>query len=162
MQWQRGLVSKTPAEERNGWIEKSLATGTWLVLVIHGIEGIGYEPVPAADLREYLDYIKAREDRLWVATFKEAAKYARERMASNVTIKQAGNAIEVTVRHSLNPKLYRLPLTAKTTVPNEWGTVRVSQGDMKTTVPVRREGSTSYVMYRITPNGPAARIERAN
>jgi len=162
VQWQRGLVSKTPPEERNGWVDKSLATGAWLVLVIHGIEGIGYEPVPAAALREYLDYIKAREDRLWVATLKDAAKYARERMASSVTTTQAGSAIDVTVRHSLNPKLYHVLLTAKTTVPDDWRTVRVSQGDTKTTVPVRREGSASYVMYRITPNGPAARLERAN
>ncbi len=145
----------------NGWIDKSLATGTWLVLVIHGIEGIGYEPVPAANLRAYLDYMKAREDRLWVATFADAAKYVRERMASQVTTKQAGNAIEVTVRHSLDPKRYDLQLTAKTTVPAEWSSVRVSQGRMTATIPVQRERGDSYVTYRITPNGSVARLERA-
>ena len=161
VQWQRGLITKTPPEEMNGWIEKSLATGTWLVLVIHGIEGIGYEPVPAANLRAYLDYMKAREDRLWVATFADAAKYVRERMASQVTTKQAGNAIEVTVRHSLDPKRYDLQLTAKTTVPAEWSSVRVSQGRMTATIPVQRERGDSYVTYRITPNGSVARLERA-
>ena len=58
VQWQRGPLSKTPIEEMTGWIDKSLATGTWLVLVIHGVEGIGWEPVPAARLRAYFDYIK--------------------------------------------------------------------------------------------------------
>ena len=82
--------------------------------MIHGVEGIGWEPVPAANLRAYFDYLKAREDRLWVATFEDAAKYARERMASKVTTKRVGDAIEVSVNHSLDPKLYDLPLTART------------------------------------------------
>jgi peptidoglycan/xylan/chitin deacetylase (PgdA/CDA1 family) len=159
VQWQRGAISKTPLQEMTGWVDTSLATGTWLVLVIHGIEGIGWEPVPAANLRAYLDYIKAREDRLWVATFADAAKYARERMASRVTTKHAGNAIEVSVRHSLDPKRYDLPLTAKTTVPAEWSAVRVTQGRAIETVPVRRESGGSYVVYHIAPNGPTARLE---
>jgi hypothetical protein len=144
-----------------GWVDTSLATGTWLVLVIHGIEGIGWEPVPAANLRAYLDYMKAREDRLWVATFADAAKYARERMASRVTTKQAGDAIEVTVGHSLDPKLYDLELTAKTTVPSAWSSVQVRQGSRTVAVPVQRDAAGAYVTYRISPNGAAARLERA-
>lgn len=160
VQWQRGPRTQTPVAEMAGWIDKSLATGTWLVLVIHGVEGIGYEPVPAANLRAYFDYIKAREDRLWVATFADAGKYARERMASKVATKRAGAAIEVIVNHSLDPELYDLQLTARTTVPAEWNSVRVTQGNVTKTIPVQRARGSSYVMYRITPNGPAARLER--
>ena len=160
VQWQRGLLTKTTVEEMTGWVDKSLATGTWLVLVIHGVEGIGYQPVSAANLRAYFDYMKAREDRLWIATFADAAKYARERMASRVTTKQERDGIEVTVGHSLDPKLYELQLTAKTTVPGDWRSVRVSQGRTTSTVPVQREPGGSYVMYRITPNGGVARLER--
>jgi hypothetical protein len=162
VQWQRGVMTKTPVDQMTGWIDKSLATGTWLVLVIHGVEGIGYEPVPAANLRAYFDYMKAREDRLWVATFADAGKYARERMASRVTTKQSGEAIEVTVSHSLDPKLYDLPLTAKTTVPAEWKVVRVSQGNTTSTVPVQRASGGAHAVYRITPNGPAAVLQRIN
>jgi peptidoglycan/xylan/chitin deacetylase (PgdA/CDA1 family) len=158
VQWQRGPITKTSVEEMTGWVDKSLATGTWLVLVIHGVEGIGYQPIPAAHLRQYFDYIKAHENRLWVATFKDAAKYARERMASKVTTKRAGDAIEVTVTHSLNPKLYDLPLTLRTTVPAEWTTVEVRQGSDTRIELVRRDGGTAYVMYRVTPNGGVARL----
>ena len=41
VQWQRGPITKTSVEEMKAWVDKSLATGTWLVLVIHGVEGIG-------------------------------------------------------------------------------------------------------------------------
>jgi peptidoglycan/xylan/chitin deacetylase (PgdA/CDA1 family) len=162
VQWQRGAISKTPVQEMTGWIDKSLATGTWLVLVIHGIEGIGWEPVPAANLRAYLDYMKAREDRLWVATFADAGKYARERMASRVTTKQSGETIEVTVSHSLDPKLYDLQLTAKTTVPAAWTSVRVRQGSTSSTAPVRRDAAGAHVIYRVVPNGTVARLERTS
>ena len=161
VQWQRGPITKTPVEEMTGWIDKSLATGTWLVLVIHGVEGIGYQPIPAAHLRAYFDYMKANEPTLWVATFRDAGKYARERMASKVMTKQSGDAIEVTVTHSLDSKIYGLPLTAPTIVPAHWTAAHVRQGRMTATVPVQRDASSSYVQYRIAPNAGAARLERA-
>jgi hypothetical protein len=161
VQWQRGPITKTSVEEMTGWVDKSLATGTWLVLVIHGVEGIGYQPIPTAHLRAYFDYMKANEQRLWVATFRDAGKYARERMASKITTKQSGDAIEVTVTHSLDPKLYGLPLTARTTVPAQWTEAQVRQGRMTAAVPVQRDASGAYVQYRVAPNAGAARLERA-
>jgi peptidoglycan/xylan/chitin deacetylase (PgdA/CDA1 family) len=161
VQWQRGPRTATSLNEMTGWIDKSLATGTWLVLVIHGVEGIGYEPIPAERLRAYFDYMKANEHRLWVATFRDAAKYARERMASKVTTRQSAEVIEVTVTHSLDPKLYNLPLTARTVVPPQWAAVQVRQRDATATVPVQRDASGSYVLYRIVPNGGVARLQRA-
>jgi peptidoglycan/xylan/chitin deacetylase (PgdA/CDA1 family) len=161
VQWQRGPITKTSVEEMTGWVDKSVATGTWLVLVIHGVEGIGYQPIPSAHLRAYFDYMKANEQRLWVATFRDAGKYARERMASTVTTKQSGDALEVTVNHSLDPKLYGLPLTARTTVPAQWTAALVRQGRTTATVPVQRDTSNSYVQYRIVPNAGVARLERA-
>ena len=158
VQWQRGPISKTSLEEMKQWVDTSLATETWLVLVIHGVEGIGWEPIPSARLREYFDYMKANESRLWVATFRDAGKYARERMASSVTTKQDGDAIEVSVTHSLNPKLYNLPLTARTTVPAAWAQVEIRQGNSRQTVQVQREGDNAHVIYRIAPNAGPARI----
>ena len=160
VQWQRGLLTKTPVQEMTGWVDKSLATGTWLVLVIHGVEGIGYQPVPAANLRAYFDYMKTNERRLWVATFRDAAKYARERMASNVATRMAGDVIEVSITHSLDPKLYDLPLTARTPVPAQWTSVQFTQGGVTRTIPVLREGDSTYVMYRVTPNGGVARLQQ--
>jgi hypothetical protein len=100
-----------------GWVETSLDHGVWLVLVIHGIDGVGYQPLPTERVRAFFDFVKAREDRLWVATFQDGTKYVRERMKSTIATTPAGHAIEVTVTHSLDPKLYDLPLTARTSVP---------------------------------------------
>ena len=161
MQWQRGPVTATTLDEMKGWVETSFAHGTWLVLVIHGVEGIGYQPVPAERLRAYFDYLKAQEGRLWVATFQDGAKYARERMRSTVNTKQAGDAIEVTVTHQLDPKLYDLPLTVRTTVPSDWTSVQIRQGSQTRTATVQKDGGESYAQYAIAPNGGLARLQRA-
>jgi peptidoglycan/xylan/chitin deacetylase (PgdA/CDA1 family) len=160
VQWQRGPVTATTLEQMKEWVDTSLANGTWLVLVIHGIDGVGYQPLQTDKVRAFFDYVKANESRLWVATFQDGGKYMRERMRSTVATKQAGKAIEVTVKHSLDPKLYDLPLTARTTVPADWTSAQVRQGKETRTVAVQREGSESYVQYRVTPNAGVVRLER--
>ena len=43
-----------------------------------------------AELKEYFGYIKSQEDKLWVATFQDVAKYMRERMHRNRHLLPAG------------------------------------------------------------------------
>jgi hypothetical protein len=162
VQWQRGPVAATTLEQMTGWVDTALGSGAWLVLVIHGVEGIGYEPVTADRLRAYFDYIKAHENRVWVATFQDAGKYIRERMKSTVTTTPVGQAIDVSVTHPLDPKVYDLPLTARTSVPAQWSSVSVRQGTTMRTLPVQREAGGSYVTYRVVPNAGPARLERAD
>ena len=106
--------------------------------------------------------MKANAHRLWVATFRDAAKYARERMASTVATRRSAGAIDVTVTHTLDAELYDLPLTARTRVPPDWTSVRFTQGPTRQIIPVHREAGNSYAMYRIVPNGRPARLERGS
>src|SRR5262249_54735418 len=111
-------------------------------------------------MRECLDYIKDHERQLWIATFQDGAKYARERVNSTVQTNVAGEAIEVSVTHSLKPELYDLPLTARTRIPADWRVVRFRQGDDVRWLPVHREGGAAFVQYRIVPNGKTAVLEK--
>jgi hypothetical protein len=160
VQWQRGPHANTPLETMTGWVDTSLDHNAWLVLVFHGIEGIGYEALPTEIVRAYFDYIKDRETRLWVATFQDAGKYARQRMHSKVTTRQAADAIEVGVTHSLDPRLYDVPLTARTPIPSEWRVVRFTQGNETRWLPIHRSGGETFVLYRVIPNAGVARLER--
>jgi peptidoglycan/xylan/chitin deacetylase (PgdA/CDA1 family) len=161
MQWQRGPAATTSIETMKGWVDTSLAHGIWLVLVFHGVEGIGYEALPTEIVRSYFDYIRANEGRLWVATYQDGAKYTRERANSSVETRPAGEAIEVSVKHSLDPKLYDVPLTARTTIPTDWRIARFRQGSEVRWLPVHRGEGEPYVLYRIAPDGKMARIEKA-
>jgi hypothetical protein len=81
-------------------------------------------------------------------------------MHSQVTSRRAGEAIEVSVSHSLDPKLYNLPLTARTVIPGDWKTVRFRQGKEDRWLPIHREGEETFVLYRIVPDGSLARLEK--
>jgi peptidoglycan/xylan/chitin deacetylase (PgdA/CDA1 family) len=161
VQWQRGPLAATPLAEMKSWVDTSLDHGIWLVLVIHGIEGIGWEPITTENLRIYFDYIADRKTRLWVATYQDAAKYARERHASAVVAKTDGDRIEVTVTHSLDKKLYDLPLTVKTRLSGDWKLAHFQQGQDAYWLPIHHEGNSNFVLYRIAPNGPPAVLEKA-
>ncbi len=160
VQWQRGIASRTTREMIKGWIDTSNEHGIWLVLVIHGIEGIGYEPVTTDTLRNCFDDIVDHQRTMWAATYQDGVKYTRERMNSSVKTNLSGDAIEVTVTHSLDKKLYDLPLTARTALPADWKLVRFKQGSDVRWLPIHREGDSTYVTYRIAPDGTAATLEK--
>ena len=129
VQWQRGVLTATPMAEMKGWVDTAgRRDNIWLVLVFHGVDGVGWEPKTGAELEEYFGYIKSLQSRLWVATFRDAAKYLRERMAARVTTVRKGETIEVDLRHDLPAGTYDLPLTLKTRLPRAWRSVAVRQG----------------------------------
>ena len=112
----------------------------WLVLVIHGIDGIGWEAMTSADMDAYFTHIAA-DNRLWVATFGDVTRYIKERMHATVTSQRKGDGtVSVSLDHSLDKALFDLPLTLKTDVDPQWNTVDVAQGGKTTTVSVEREG----------------------
>jgi len=154
VRWQRGPLRKTPVATINSWVDQSLADGNvWLVLVSHGVDGIGWEPKTHAEITEYLAYMKSKEDRLWIATFQDVAKYMRERMHADVHSYVDGDAISVVLRQSLTDESYDLPLTLKTSVPPGWRKVSMHQGARTQVVPVVQDQGRSFVLYQATPNG---------
>ncbi|QMU27044.1 polysaccharide deacetylase family protein [Adhaeribacter radiodurans] len=159
VQWQRGATTKTPLPLMKSWVDTVAAhDNNWLVLVIHGVEGIGWEALPTTLLDEYFRYIKAKEDKLWVATFGDVAKYMRERMNGKVQGEQKGNIITVNLTHSLDKNLYDLPLTLKTYVPATWKAVKVKQGTKEQQVQPEKDEKGSFVLYQALPNTQPAEL----
>jgi peptidoglycan/xylan/chitin deacetylase (PgdA/CDA1 family) len=156
IQWQRGPLHKTPLTLMKSWVDTTYANkDMWLVLVFHGIDSLGWEWTPIPKLEEYFNYIKGKEDKLWIATFGDATKYMREREAATVSASDKDGKINVTLTHSLDKSMYDLPLTLKTYVPDKWSSVTVSQETHSKTVDVaRHDEKGNYVLYQMEPNGP--------
>ncbi|MBP1768375.1 MAG: polysaccharide deacetylase family protein [Candidatus Aminicenantes bacterium] len=54
VQWQRGVLTATPMSLMKSWVDTiARHENIWLVLVFHGIDGIGWEPKTGAELKEY-------------------------------------------------------------------------------------------------------------
>lgn len=162
VQWQRGVLTATAMSQMKGWVDTIAGRDNiWLVLVFHGVDGIGWEPKTGAELERYFGYIKSLEARLWVATFQDVTKYMRERMRGQVTASRRGGTIEVELRHSLPGGIYDLPLTLKTYVPAGWASVEVRQGSRTTSARPVRDDRGAYVLYQAVPNvGPVTLAKR--
>ena len=159
VRWQRGPITATSTEVIKSSVDQSISAGNvWLVLVSHGVDGIGWEPKTHAEIDEYLAYMKSKEDRLWIATFQDVAKYMRERMHAEVRWYRDGDAISVVLHQSLTDVSYDLPLTLKTFVPSQWAHVEVRQGARSQVTEVIRDQGQVYVLYQAVPNGEVVRL----
>ncbi|QTE37434.1 polysaccharide deacetylase family protein [Mucilaginibacter gossypii] len=153
IQWQRGATTKTPLPMMKLWVDTTLNhTNTWLVLVFHGIDGMGYEALPSTLLDEYFQYIKSKNDKLWVATFGDVTRYMREREHGKADASTTGNIIQVKVSHSLDGKMYYLPLTLKTYVSPGWTNATVTQGSKSKKINTAKDQHGTYVLYQAQPN----------
>ena len=141
------------------WVDTVAAhKNNWLVLVFHGVDGIGYEALPHEMLREYFGYIKKQDDKVWIATFADVTKYMRERMHAAVKSNKTDNNIMVELTHSLDKSMYDIPLTMRTYVPDDWKQVQVKQGDKKQTVSAMTNAQGTFVLYQMQPNMDATEL----
>jgi peptidoglycan/xylan/chitin deacetylase (PgdA/CDA1 family) len=159
VRWQRGALTETPMELMKSWVDKTAGQGNiWLVLVFHGVDGIGWKPKAGADLENYFSYIKSREQSLWVATFQDVAKYLRERQHGTVASYRDGEIISVVLRSDVTNLRYNLPLTLKTHVPDEWKIVEIQQGEKRRQVDVVQSNGAKYVLYQAVPNAEVVKL----
>ena len=156
VQWQRGPVSSTSLETMNGWIDTCLQhDDIWLVLVIHGVDGIGWEPLNSDTLDSFFNTISSHGQDLWVAPFRDVTKYMRERMSGTVKTTIKGRQITVELGHELDRELYNLPLTLKTTIPHRWEQIAISQAGEELDHQSGNDDSGKFVQYQARPNlGP--------
>jgi hypothetical protein len=148
-------------ELMKSWVDKTAAQGNiWLVLVFHGVDGVGWKPKTGAELKDYFGYLNSKKQSLWVATFQDVTKYIRERRQSAVGSYMDSEVISVVLRSELTELSYDLPLTLKTYVPNEWKTVEVRQGEQRKQVEVVRANGAEYVLYQAMPNAEVVMLSR--
>jgi len=159
VQWQRGGTTKTPLELMKSWVDTTLAhDNIWLVLVFHGVDGLGYEALPHELLDIYFQYIKEHENDLWVANFSDVAKYMCERMYASINTKKTGNHIVVHLQHSLDTNIYNIALTLKTYVPKEWKRVEVKQDNYQELFKTQKDAKGNYIVYRASANKGAIEL----
>lgn len=153
VQWQRGATTKTPMPVMKAWIDTTAARDNiWLVLVFHGIDGIGWEALTSEDINEYFHYIRLKDSKLWVATFADVTKYIRERMNAEVKSTEKKGTITISLTHTLDRSLYDIPLTLRTYVRPGWKEVTVKQGNEVKRIVTIREGKDAWVLYQAMPN----------
>jgi peptidoglycan/xylan/chitin deacetylase (PgdA/CDA1 family) len=161
IQWQRGPLKRHGVPEMNSWVDTILThNNVWLVLTFHGVDGVGWEAKPHQELKAFFSYMKEHESELWVATFRDATKYMRERMNARVEPKTVDGNIQISLTHSLDKELYRFPLTLKTYIDGSPESVSVKQGEQTLTFEPGKDENGSFILYQAIPNRDEISITR--
>jgi peptidoglycan/xylan/chitin deacetylase (PgdA/CDA1 family) len=154
VQWQRGPVTETPLPRMKSWIDTTLShDNIWLVLVFHGVDSLGWEPLSHERLSAYFHYLKRRQDDLWIATFGDVARYIRERMNAKLHETRKGGRLVITLTNSLDTGMYNMPLTLKTYLSGSYPKkITVKQGSVQKEVPVKKDSRGAFVLYQAFAN----------
>lgn len=152
VQWQRGPLTDITMDEMKSWVDTCIVNDNiWLVLVFHGIDGVGWESKTGDELEEYFSYMNEKEDDLWIATFADVTKYIRERKNAVVSSKVEDDNIVVNISSDLDPEVYDIPVTLKTYVPSTWKNAVINienQPELK----VQQDEQGAFVLYSVVPN----------
>lgn len=148
IQWQRGPQSHHSLKEMKSWVDTVMNhDNVWLVLVIHGVENLGWEPKTKVELTGYFSYMKANEDQLWIETFRDVTKYIRARQNTELKSTFEKDQINIVLNSTLDPKIYSVPLTIKTYIPNEW---KQAFANGKESLPIQEDSKGNFVLSPIS------------
>ena len=127
--------------------------GKWLVAIFHSVEGgkdcYGSWAFPT--WAAYLDHLGNKD--LWVNTFGAAVKYIRERESASVSVhSRSDDQITLRLTDPLDDATYDEPLTIRSTLPPDWGTVIVRQGSDIAMEESVLEGEERVIYYHAVPD----------
>ena len=153
--FQRSIGSKATNDILEKWVDELIEKGEWGVGMTHGISyGYDYFRRPQV-LWSHLDYVKSKEDKVWVGTFREVAAYEKERDSIRLEVIVKTNHIKITPIQKLDKKLFNEPLTM--VVENHSKKIKtVRQGIKK--IP-HQKLSSEKTIFNFDPNGKPVYIK---
>lgn len=106
-----GICEKFTLEDFNGYVDKAIADGDWILPLFHCIDR-GYCAVDHELLRKHLQYIQSRRAEIWVDTVANVARYVQERSKAQITMKERKDrSVTFILETPLDPSIYDVPLT---------------------------------------------------
>lgn len=105
--------SHSTKESLEEWLDDIVARSEWGVTMTHGIRTAWDQWEDPNVLWNYFKYISAKRHSLWVGTFAQVASYIAERDNCTIKVRQCGNKVTITPECTLDPAIYKEPLTAR-------------------------------------------------
>lgn len=121
--------NKMTPEKLRAWVDNVIAEGEWGVGMTHGIT-VGYDKwTRPDDLWEMMDYVKSREEDVWVARFQDVAEYRAVRDNTAVSLEwQDGATARVRTSCGLDRALFDCPVTVAFKVARQGGDISAFRG----------------------------------
>jgi oligosaccharide reducing-end xylanase len=158
----QGPVKKTKDFKEKA--DQAAGMGGWLVYLLHGIDKDGgYSPVVSDTLKASLQYLKANDQKFWVSTFGNQAKYIRERDCVSVKENSVSKkSISISVSDTLkNNQWYDYPLSIRRVLPNGWKSAIVAQNGKPVNSSVVEVNSIKYIQFNAVPDAGEVVLKKA-
>lgn len=129
-------------------------SGGWAVLLIHGIQGMqangSYSPLAQDAFKGSLDFLNQNKSTYWVATFRDAILYIKERNAASFKkTAESDSEVSYTLTDNLDDNTYNYPLSVKVPVPDGWSDFIVTQNEEEIEFSI----SGDEVYFEAVPDG---------
>ena len=100
------------------------------------------------------------KDRIWIGTFPAVAKYGQERDTATLkTVSSDAKRIELSLSDRMDDTLFDEPLTLKVRLPDDWRTVRATQGGNPVRAVFLSHDGHSYALVDAVPDRGAVALE---
>jgi peptidoglycan/xylan/chitin deacetylase (PgdA/CDA1 family) len=110
-------------------------------------------------IRKNLARVKEREADIWVGTFTEVVRYARQRDTAKVHADERGPArIVFTLTDELDDTIFDAPLTVKVRLPPSWKSARAIQGGQPVPCAVVEHESAHFALVDAVPDRGAVTL----
>ena len=178
---ERAIYPELKMENIIGYLDKCVREGGWFITSCHGIYKGENQDLTEEDIEMLLRamYNYKKKNKLWIASFSEAAKYIRERQNSEVSVSERDGVYyvsltmkdktydglsltdEVDMPDGTKRSVFNMPLTVKLGIESDWSAVAYTQGDKSFIARTFNEDEKTYAYLDLVPNGGEARVERA-
>ena len=143
--------------------DKAAAQNGWLVYLIHGIDSDGgYSPLSSEEMKLSLDYLNGNENKFWVTTFGNVARYIKERNCATVLeTASTETSIILNVADTLSNNVwYNYPLTIRRRLPEGWNDTKVTQNKEVVNDTIIEINAVKYIQFEAVPNGGTVLIKK--
>ncbi len=103
---------------------------------------------------DFLNYLKQKENKLWIGTFPDVAKYSQEYTTHSLKIDSISDtAISFTLTDEMLDEIYDFPLTVKVRLANNWTSFSTTQNGKDIESKIIVYNQNNYVLVKVIPDG---------
>ncbi len=144
----------TTVKEADSWISKAMAKGVWLIETYHLVAKGNHSAyqwfVPVGVFQQHVEYLSnlAENNKVWIDTQQNVAKYMKQRLSSEVTILHQDPGGYVLRLSNTLPQLYDQELTLRIEIPPQWHEIKVTQDGR----PITARNEQKFILFNAFPN----------
>lgn len=161
------MVTRDNVSEWKQYVDNIIAYKGWGIYCFHNI----WETLPSSghyvlqsDSSELFTYIseKVSENKLWCATFTDAALYTKEYQYATTRINASADRIEIEITDGLDNEIYNMALTVKVVIPESWTEFKLNGNTVSASDILTDSDGSRYIMTDIVPDVETAVLERVS